>query len=243
MFAYSAHDRKSPEFPELAGKRIVIIDDEAVISVDYWFQLLEIGARPQAVLPTNTGALSFLETYFSWCGNPRLPIAWWHERASHGVVTLSRDTLCNHLWLGTKVAQPDNRRCHFGEAGIICRSTAGSGFCIPQDEFEGRIWDASFRGLTASTVLRIRLAIRALAASAVDLTQVIEDAKRLADENAAPVDWSGRQIDGTRGSASAGCDPPSKSAPIGIGTLFDWWQECSWNVTSGLACRQNGSFV
>jgi CheY-like chemotaxis protein len=63
MFAYSAHDRKSPEFPELTGKRIVIIDDEAVISVDYWFQLLEIGARPQAVLPTNTGALSFLETH------------------------------------------------------------------------------------------------------------------------------------------------------------------------------------
>jgi hypothetical protein len=28
----------------------------------------------------------------------------------------------------------------------------------------------------------------ALAASAVDLTQMIEDAKRLADENAAPVD-------------------------------------------------------
>ena len=47
----------------LAGKKILVVDDEAVICVDYLFQLRELGAKPQAFLPTNTAALSFLQTH------------------------------------------------------------------------------------------------------------------------------------------------------------------------------------
>ena len=55
--------QKNPTYPSLVDKRILVVDDEAVICVDYRFQLLEIGASPEAFLPTNAAALSFLETH------------------------------------------------------------------------------------------------------------------------------------------------------------------------------------
>jgi CheY-like chemotaxis protein len=63
MFAYASasQEQKDSIYPRLVGKRILVVDDEAVICVDYWFQLLEIGALPEAFLPTNAAALSFLE--------------------------------------------------------------------------------------------------------------------------------------------------------------------------------------
>jgi CheY-like chemotaxis protein len=65
MFAYASASQapKNPNYPSLVGKRILVVDDEPVISVDYWFQLLEIGATPEAFLPTNAAALHFLAAH------------------------------------------------------------------------------------------------------------------------------------------------------------------------------------
>jgi CheY-like chemotaxis protein len=54
---------KSSRYPGLVGKRILVVDDEAVVCVDYLYQLREIGALPEAFLPTNTAAFAFLETH------------------------------------------------------------------------------------------------------------------------------------------------------------------------------------
>jgi CheY-like chemotaxis protein len=51
------------EYPKLRGKRILVVEDEPVISVDYRFLLLAMGAWPQAYMPTNASAVSFLETH------------------------------------------------------------------------------------------------------------------------------------------------------------------------------------
>ena len=50
MFACvsAPEERRSVDYPSLVGKRILVIDDEPVICVDYWFQLREIGALPEA---------------------------------------------------------------------------------------------------------------------------------------------------------------------------------------------------
>ena len=53
----------SAQYPALEGKRILVVVDEAVTCVDYLFQLREIGARPEAFVPTNAAALTFLETH------------------------------------------------------------------------------------------------------------------------------------------------------------------------------------
>jgi CheY-like chemotaxis protein len=65
MFACSSRsqERKPAQFPKLAGKRILVVDDEAVICVDYMYQLRDIGALPQAFVPTNAGALAYLEVH------------------------------------------------------------------------------------------------------------------------------------------------------------------------------------
>ena len=56
-------ERTNSNFANLAGKRILVVEDEPVISVDYRFELLKVGATPQAYLPTNASALSYLETH------------------------------------------------------------------------------------------------------------------------------------------------------------------------------------
>jgi DNA-binding response OmpR family regulator len=45
------------------GKRILVVDDEPVVSHDYWYQLREVGATPAGFLPSNRAAMSFLETH------------------------------------------------------------------------------------------------------------------------------------------------------------------------------------
>jgi CheY-like chemotaxis protein len=65
MFACASHpeERKSAQYPGLVGKRILVVDDEAVVCVDYLYQLREIGALAEAFLPTNAAALAFLQTH------------------------------------------------------------------------------------------------------------------------------------------------------------------------------------
>jgi CheY-like chemotaxis protein len=50
-------------YPNLTGKRILVVDDEPVVSVDYRYQLLEVGATPAGFVPSNQAAMSFLETH------------------------------------------------------------------------------------------------------------------------------------------------------------------------------------
>ena len=45
------------------GKRILVVEDEAVIAVDYYFQLREVGAIPKAYEPTNKAALDYLSEH------------------------------------------------------------------------------------------------------------------------------------------------------------------------------------
>ena len=59
--APSAH--ASDRYPNLRGKRILVVEDDALIAVDYHFQLREVGAQPQAYEPTSKAALDYLATH------------------------------------------------------------------------------------------------------------------------------------------------------------------------------------
>jgi DNA-binding response OmpR family regulator len=51
------------DYPNLVGKRILIVDDEPVVSVDYRYQLLDVGATPAGFAPSNRAAMRYLETH------------------------------------------------------------------------------------------------------------------------------------------------------------------------------------
>ena len=55
--------RASDKYPNLRGKRILVVEDDAIIAVDYYFQLKEVGAQPQAYKPTTRAALDYLATH------------------------------------------------------------------------------------------------------------------------------------------------------------------------------------
>src|SRR5262245_37429827 len=55
--------RASDKYPTLRGKRVLVVEDDAVIAVDYHFQLREVGARPQALEPTSVAALACVATH------------------------------------------------------------------------------------------------------------------------------------------------------------------------------------
>jgi len=50
-------------YPNLLGKRILVVEDDVVVAVDYSFQLQEVGAKPEAYEPTNKAALDYLATH------------------------------------------------------------------------------------------------------------------------------------------------------------------------------------
>jgi DNA-binding response OmpR family regulator len=55
--------RRNDKYPNLRGKRILVVEDDAVIAVDYYFHLREVGAMPQAYEPTNKAALDYLASH------------------------------------------------------------------------------------------------------------------------------------------------------------------------------------
>lgn len=59
MSLSASHESIRANFPNLMGKRILVVDDEPVVSVDYWYQLLEVGATAAGFLPSNRAAMSF----------------------------------------------------------------------------------------------------------------------------------------------------------------------------------------
>ena len=50
-------------YPNLQGKRILVVEDDVVTAVDYGFELRRVGAEPQAYAPTNKVALDYLATH------------------------------------------------------------------------------------------------------------------------------------------------------------------------------------
>jgi len=63
MSHFTALNDGRADFPNLMGKRILIVDDEVVVSVDYRYQLIEVGATPAGFAPSNQAAMNFLETH------------------------------------------------------------------------------------------------------------------------------------------------------------------------------------
>jgi CheY-like chemotaxis protein len=55
--------RKTRRYPELAGKRILVVEDDVVVAVDYYFQLRQVGAEPEAYEPSGKAALDYLSTH------------------------------------------------------------------------------------------------------------------------------------------------------------------------------------
>ena len=63
MSLSASHEISRANYPNLMGKRILVVDDEPVVAVDYWYQLLEVGATPAGFLPSNQAAMNFLEAH------------------------------------------------------------------------------------------------------------------------------------------------------------------------------------
>ena len=55
--------RKKDKYPNLRGKRILVVEDDTVIAVDYYFQLREVGAEARVCGATNKAALDYLATH------------------------------------------------------------------------------------------------------------------------------------------------------------------------------------
>jgi CheY-like chemotaxis protein len=55
--------QKCQKYPNLQGKQILVVEDEAVLAVDYYFQLRAVGATPVAYEPTTKAALNFMAVH------------------------------------------------------------------------------------------------------------------------------------------------------------------------------------
>jgi CheY-like chemotaxis protein len=63
MLDHAPRARASNDYPGLRDKRILVVEDDAVIAADYHFQLREVGAEPQAYKPTTRTALEYLAAH------------------------------------------------------------------------------------------------------------------------------------------------------------------------------------
>ena len=53
-------ERENRSYPNLRGKRVLIVEDDPVIAVDYHFQLKDVGATAEGFKATNRDALTYL---------------------------------------------------------------------------------------------------------------------------------------------------------------------------------------
>ena len=63
MQVYTPCARNNDKYPKLWGKRILVVEDDIVIAVDYYFQLRDVGAEALAYASTNKAALDYLATH------------------------------------------------------------------------------------------------------------------------------------------------------------------------------------
>jgi DNA-binding response OmpR family regulator len=85
------HRKIVSHYPNLKGKRILVVEDDPVIAVDYHFQMKDAGATAQGFKATNEAALDYLETHevdaaivdFALCdGNSEQVMGWLQ---THGI--------------------------------------------------------------------------------------------------------------------------------------------------------------
>jgi DNA-binding response OmpR family regulator len=63
MSDHALCSREREKYPNLRGKRILVVEDDVFIAVDYHFQLRAVAADPQAYEPTTKAALDYLATH------------------------------------------------------------------------------------------------------------------------------------------------------------------------------------
>jgi DNA-binding response OmpR family regulator len=56
-------DRHNHAYPNLRGKRVLIVEDDPVIAVDYHFQLKDVGATAEGFKASNRDALTYLASH------------------------------------------------------------------------------------------------------------------------------------------------------------------------------------
>ena len=56
-------ERDNRHYPNLRGKRVLIVEDDPVIAVDYHFQLKDVGATAEGFKATNRDALTYLASH------------------------------------------------------------------------------------------------------------------------------------------------------------------------------------
>ena len=56
-------ESQNREYPKLRGKRILVVEDDPVIAVDYHFQLKDVGARAEGFKGSNEAALQYLASH------------------------------------------------------------------------------------------------------------------------------------------------------------------------------------
>ena len=61
--SHSLGVRDKHGYPNLRGKRVLIVEDDPVIAVDYHFQLKDVGATAHGFKATNREALSYLDSH------------------------------------------------------------------------------------------------------------------------------------------------------------------------------------
>ena len=63
MLDHTPSTRARDKYPYLGDKRILVVEDDAVIAADYHFLLREVGAEPLAYKSTSRAALDYLATH------------------------------------------------------------------------------------------------------------------------------------------------------------------------------------
>jgi len=60
---YSLAENHRRKYPNLRGKRILVVEDDPIVAVDYHFEMKDAGARAEGFKATNAAALHYLATH------------------------------------------------------------------------------------------------------------------------------------------------------------------------------------
>ncbi len=60
---HALREQGNRAYPNLRGKRVLIVEDDPVIAVDYHFQLKDVGATAEGFKATNREALGYLASH------------------------------------------------------------------------------------------------------------------------------------------------------------------------------------
>ena len=60
---HSHRESENHKYPNLRGKRILVVEDDLIVAIDYHFQLKDVGATAGGFKATNEAALHYLSTH------------------------------------------------------------------------------------------------------------------------------------------------------------------------------------